>query len=365
MDASAPAASRKRLAPCLAYLQGDLTSAERLHTWPGALDDCNRKFRQAIASPHRSDPEDTGRYLQHRLPEPWHDGRCKHTEGYTAACAFSAKAWGVGRAVRGGWRADLEPSSILSSPDAVRTAQVILDARELRFVMHDATGLARGVATPSSVPGEETLPWHEFTAQQGLAQQIDYWGLPVMKSAWDLQLLSMAIAELGPESIIELGTGSGASAMWLADEAKKQGFSSRVHSFDVKSADAIAKAHGLTVQAWTQLLRQRGVAFHEGTNLSSASVSLPRSLLRELPHPWLVIEDAHVNTQHVAMHLFKHMEPGDYLVCEDIRFAGEKRSAWFAFLEWCGERCSLDLKYCDFFGVNRCCAPDGWMKKIA
>ena len=29
-----------------------------------------------------------------------------------------------------------------------------------------------------------------------------------------------------------------------------------------------------------------------------------------------------------------------------------------------GDRAALDLKYMDFFGVNACCAPDGWMKKV-
>ena len=46
-----------------------------------------------------------------------------------------------------------------------------------------------------------------------------------------------------------------------------------------------------------------------------------------LSHPWLVLEDAHVNTRRVASHLFGLMAPGDYFVCEDIRFATAKRPA--------------------------------------
>ena len=42
----------------------------------------------------------------------------------------------------------------------------------------------------------------------------------MMKMAWDMSIYSMAIDELKPRTIIELGTGSGATAMWLADEVK-------------------------------------------------------------------------------------------------------------------------------------------------
>jgi hypothetical protein len=59
------------------------------------------------------------------------------------------------------------------------------------------------------------------------------------------------------------------------------------------------------------------------------------------------------------------MRGGDYFIAEDIRFATSKRHEWFDFLEACGDRCALDLRYVDFFGVNRCCAPDGWVKKVA
>ena len=51
--------------------------------------------------------------------------------------------------------------------------------------------LARGRATATYTPGSETLPWHEYAAQQGLAQQVTYMRLPHVKCAWDLALYSM------------------------------------------------------------------------------------------------------------------------------------------------------------------------------
>ena len=87
-------------------------------------------------------------------------------------------------------------------------------------------------------------------------------------------------------------------------------------------------------------------------------------MLGELAHPWLVIEDAHVNTAQVVRRLFRYMTAGDYLIVEDIRFGAKKRREWWGFLAECANRCAIDLKYLDFFGVNRCAAPDGWMKKV-
>ena len=64
--------------------------------------------------------------------------------------------------------------------------------------------------------------------------------------------------------------------------------------------------------------KEEGVAHHKA-DLRNAKKALPLNLLKSLPHPWLVIEDSHVNTLEVVKRLFKHMEAGDNLVCEDIR----------------------------------------------
>ena len=104
-----------------------------------------------------------------------------------------------------------------------------------------------------------------------------------------------------------------------------------------------------------------------GTHSASPAAAVwLAACLAALPHPWLVLEDSHAaGTLSLVRHLFAHLHPGDYLVVEDIRFAGRKRRDWFAFLAEAGDAAALDLKYLDFFGVNRCCAPDGWLKKVA
>ena len=296
----------------------------------------------------------------------WDEHRCKsdRTPGVAEACAFSTRAWNVGKVRKGRWIPDLQDAALQAAPDAVAMKQVVNDARYLRFVRANSSLVARGRATAEHAPGLELLPLHVHAAQQGLLQQLEYWGLPHMKMAWDLALLSAAIDELEPRTIIELGTGSGASAMWLADEARMRGLSIPVHTFDVKTAASIATDHGVGLSQWHGALEQRGVAFHERADLNEPKRALPAKLLKALPHPWLVLEDAHVNTLGVARHLLRYMHPGDYMVCEDIRPGSDKRRAWWAFLERCADSCALDLKFLDFFGINHCCAPDGWMKFV-
>ena len=72
----------------------------------------------------------------------------------------------------------------------------------------------------------------------------------------------------------------------------------------------------------------RGVSFHGESNLSNSKRALPAGMLGELAHPWLVIEDAHVNTAQVVRRLFRYMTAGDYLIVEDIRFGAKKRREW-------------------------------------
>ena len=351
---------------CIDYLGGDRRAAEKMHT-SDTLVRCHAEFRLATGQTGSSVGQQLDRFGP-TLPVPrrWDAARCRsdHMPGVQETCAFAARAWGVGRTKRGGWDADLEPAAVVSSPDAVARAQVINDARELRFVRFDNPLLARGVASAQHTPGMAETPWHVYAAQQGLAQAIEYLGLPHLKMAWDLTLYSMAIEELRPQSIIELGTAAGAHAMWLGDEARKRGLRTSVHTFDIKSAHEIATAYGIEADTWQELMRQRGVTFHGEADLNHAQVVLPDTLLRSLPHPWIVIEDAHANTAAVVKRLFRYMEPGDYLVIEDIRFADRKRHEWFAFLRECADTCAIDLKYTDFFGVNQCCAPDGWVKKL-
>lgn len=73
-----------------------------------------------------------------------------------------------------------------------------------------------------------------------------------------------------------------------------------------------------------------------------------------LIHPWLVIEDAHVNVAEVLTVLHRHLAPADYLIVED---SFSKRTELLDLVRR-GHTYRLDSRYTDLFGENLTCAID-------
>ena len=92
-------------------------------------------------------------------------------------------------------------------------------------------------------------------------------------------------------------------------------------------------------------------------------------LQQNLQHPWLVIEDAHVNLTGVLGYLEKFTEPGDYICVEDTNpltpyisnqglvknlgydeIGPNKLNELRKFLTGRADRYSVDQKYTDFYG---------------
>src|SRR5262249_51663024 len=63
-------------------------------------------------------------------------------------------------------------------------------------------------------------------------------GLPLFKTAFDFAIYPQLLQELRPRTILEIGSGSGASALWLADLAPTLGLDAVVHSVDIPPATA-------------------------------------------------------------------------------------------------------------------------------
>ena len=154
---------------CVAFFNGEREAAERVRA-SGALVACGAEFHRAtsaeLSAPIHDAQHDSLHDAQDRAPtqQPaalgdlhhenwqelaspltptrWDDQRCRSdtTAGVAEACAFSSDGWNAGgNAVRGSWVADAEHAAVLASADAVRTTQIIHDARELRFVRHSST----------------------------------------------------------------------------------------------------------------------------------------------------------------------------------------------------------------------------------
>ncbi|MCC9743064.1 CmcI family methyltransferase [Streptomyces sp. MNU89] len=240
--------------------------------------------------------------------------------------------------------AEIAHSALDGAPDARRSEQFHAAVAELTDFLRRAE--APRFADPTERLGRSLREVHAAMAadqrtihrSQGVMSTLTWAGLPLVKSVYDAAIIPMLISELRPASIIELGSGSGASAVWMADVAASAGLEPAVLSVDRKPVAA----------------RDARVTFLRG-DLTEIETVLGRAELSALEHPWLVVEDAHVNVRGVLAHFDTVARPGDYLVIEDSIV---KRADLLAFLESAGQRYALDTRYTDAFGENVTSAVD-------
>ena len=180
------------------------------------------------------------------------------------------------------------------------------------------------------------LPWEAGTntiiASQGVSASLSWRGMPLFKSVYDFAMYPMLLEELRPATIIELGAGSGASSVWLADVCQALAMDVSIYAVDLKPLH----------------LKDSRVHFLQG-DCSQIERTLPPDMLLKMKRPWMVIEDVHVNTRGILRHLADLSEPGDYLIVEDSR---PKQAEIKGFD---GESChhfKIDTRYTDFFGRN-------------
>lgn len=173
---------------------------------------------------------------------------------------------------------------------------------------------------------------------QGAPTLMHWRGVPLMKNVFDFAMYPALIAELRPRTVFEIGSGLGASAIWLSDQLAMNGVESHVHSAD-------------RVKVETEYPR---VSFYQGDCAAPPSL-FASELLQSAPHPWLVIEDAHVNVAAVIGHMHHYLRPGDYLVVED---SDVKRATLRAFLAAHPGEYLVDTRFTDNFGRNATCAAD-------
>ncbi len=235
----------------------------------------------------------------------------------------------------------------------------------------------------SRTPGRRFVPIDERRAEsalparavQGIARGKFYFswkGIRALKDPLDLALYSNLLWELKPRTIIEFGSYSGGSAVWLADTLRSFGLDGRVYSIDNDPAllDPRARAHP-------------DVSFLHGDCARVASV-LPPALLAELPHPWLVIEDAHVNLTGLLGYLHDTgLQPGDYLIVEDTNpeipaatgaaglpdayepFGTAKLEELTRFLQTHRHAYAVDTYYTDFFGYNATWNWNSYLRRMS
>jgi cephalosporin hydroxylase len=201
-------------------------------------------------------------------------------------------------------------------------------SKENRFVSYSK----RLGALSESLSGNRLYDGLPFLASQGVHSLIRWKELPLYKSTFDLTIYSMMLQEVKPDIIIELGSGSGASALWLADTASALGLNTHVYSFDINKP----------------LINHNKVTFIE-QDLNKIDKLNKSSFWEFFKGKKILIEDAHVNVNDL-LHMFDSiLKKDDYLIIEDSsikqdiisHFAHEKEPKY-----------KLDQFFLDFFGTN-------------
>jgi len=197
----------------------------------------------------------------------------------------------------------------------------------------------------------ERSAWAESSGRdlRTLGARGAYKGLINLKPSIDLVLYSNLIWEMAPKTIIEFGSLQGGSALWFADQLDSAHNQGEVHSFELcyKCIHPSATHPRLT--------------FHE-TDLNDIS-SLDADLFKNLPHPWLVVDDAHTNLRNLVPFVSQFMTSGDYYIIEDV-FLTPRSDMISSAIEICNSLGFLvDTKYTDAFGTNVTCSLNGWLVK--
>ncbi|MDH6131285.1 cephalosporin hydroxylase [Kitasatospora sp. MAA4] len=178
---------------------------------------------------------------------------------------------------------------------------------------------------------------------QGTSRPLEWQGRALFKSVFDFTLIPMLLAELQPAAVLEIGSGNGASALWMADLAELFGFPCRITSLDV---EPVAAAH-------PEVRFVRG----DARDLAGA---LPADALAHGPR--LVVEDAHVAVREVLEYVHGLLEPGDYLMVED---SADKAPELAAFAAAHPGAYAVDTRYTDYFGRNATSCVDSVWRRMA
>ena len=193
-------------------------------------------------------------------------------------------------------------------------------------------------ADEPSLPRPELADTYMYFSQ-GFTDCMTWKGKPILKTTYDMAILHMLLWELKPKTIIEIGSGSGASAEYMKDTTEAFGLDTTIYSFDIAPPATTDRIQFLYADC-NDLDTFRGVDYSK------------------LPHPWLIVEDAHVNTLEVLKFFNTFLVSGDYLFVEDTE---TKQHDLKTLMEGNGDL-MVDRKYVDYFGPNMTCATNGILK---
>jgi len=207
-----------------------------------------------------------------------------------------------------------------------------------------------------------TLPQSSLMAIQHGTMHYTYKGIPTHKNPFDLALYQLLLWEQKPRTLIEIGSKWGGSALWFADVLRSFDIAYQIHSIDVQPPRDQSIPY---------------VTFYQGNGRNLSEI-LPAELMRALPRPLMVIEDAdhHPATTLGVLNFFDcWLQASEYIVVEDgivddlfspddmARLEGGPRIAIAQFLRERGDRYEIDTRFCDYFGVNVTWNVNGYLRR--
>ena len=172
---------------------------------------------------------------------------------------------------------------------------------------------------------------------QGVKDCMTWKGIPLYKTVFDFTLYNMMIWDIKPATILEIGSGpSGGSAIWMADLCKMYGLNTKIISADINPPNTN----------------------YEGVNFIKGDSEKIETLfdVENYSHPWLIIEDAHVNVNAIIAYFDVHMDKKDYMIIEDTWGRAQTKLKIPNTL-------FVDTYYCDYFGRNATCSMNSILYK--
>jgi cephalosporin hydroxylase/predicted SAM-dependent methyltransferase len=203
------------------------------------------------------------------------------------------------------------------------------------------------------------LPHKTLQSIQNALHNFKYKNTPLQKNPFDYALYPMLLWQFRPRTIIEIGSKEGGSALWMGDLCDTFGLDCSIHSIDIVRVATV---------------KHRRVQFHEGDGRNLGN-TLTEKMLKRLPRPWLVIEDADhsYDTTHAVLQFFEeHLTPTDMLVVEDgiisdlskmSEGASGPHRALRKFLQKHYAEWEILPEWCDFFGYNFTWSSNGFLRK--
>ncbi|WP_300527305.1 CmcI family methyltransferase [Maricaulis sp.] len=210
-------------------------------------------------------------------------------------------------------------------------------------------------------PFKANIPTGFLDQVQAGCLKTRYKGRRFAKNPFDAILYLQLLEKLRPQSIIEVGTSEGGSALWYRDQCGALGFTPTIISLDIE--DNAAPVDGATL-----LL----------ADSTRPAETFPHELIAKAPRPWLVVEDsAHTyDSVSAVLDYFRNkLLPGDYLVVEDgivadlqgevyRRYEDGPNRAVQEFMLASSDLYQIDTALCDFYGHNVTYCPNAWLKRI-